>query len=162
MGLTDIVKQGRRLGMALLMAGSVSCLRPLRPAQFQVKDDYDRYHPKYRKGIALHNINNILQENCDEGYHVDEREFMCKYSFLLPQGSGYVVEQHTNDVRWDEIQTTGVKQNDPRYSCLKVNDKCRIFYIRSDQIWALKKAVDIYLQETRTSRTPSDKPGYIK
>lgn len=165
MGLTQLLKQGKQAGMALLMAGSLSCANQLKPAKFQGKEDYQAY-PKYKKDIALYNIWNILQENCNQGSKVDEIGFSCEYSTLSVQSttiggsSQYGSENHTDSVNWDEIQTTSIQQNDPNFSSLKVNGKSRLFYIRNDQVWIIKRAIDIYLQETR-HKAPSDKPTYV-
>ena len=179
MGLTDIIKQGRRLGMALLMAGSLSCVHE---PVFQAKRDYQVY-PKYRKDIAFYNIQNILKENCKKPADYDpplvnEEGFTCEYASCTtdinkPLGAMRMyttdfdfcfdkqVESHS--FRWDEIEIVGIGAGG---ACLEINNRgCATVPVgsrRQGQLHDLVEAITIYLQETRTARTPSDKPGYIK
>ena len=177
MRLTDIVKQGQRLGMALLMAGSLSCVSaPI----FQAKRDYQAY-PKYRKDIAMYNIKNILEQNCSHPT-IDEEGFTCEWAScaILEAGGRYSTNRYlstsydsnwecldkqvdSRSFRWDEIQTVGIGAGG---SCLEINNKgCATVPVgnrRQGQLQELVEAINIYLQETRTARPPADKPGYIK
>lgn len=179
MKLTDIVKQGKQWGKALLLIASLSCASA---PVFQAKRDYDAY-PKYRKDIAMYNIQNILKQHCNQPT-VDAQGFTCEWATCATYdkygsstlwtvidydknsyGSSWECQDKqvtSSTFRWDEIETVSLGASG---ACLSINGKgCATAPVgrsKQQQLPALVEAINIYLQETRNKAIPNQ-PAYLK